>query len=391
MSVNTNISGESVTSAPSSGIVSRTGRSDTTITIVNSCFGTNLRGVGNPISPDAILTANLVVRIGSKDYTIGIDYPTRVVTNDGIHMPLVQSIDPDKIRIEGVEGVSAAIHGKNVVIRTPIPNSVTVNNTGLITTSQREPIEIIQKSFYQTILDCNNTTAVYTHYGMGLGSDFIPTFACGLYMGTTGELTATDPKVTASADNSNINIEVSFPGQTGFCGGYWSPLMLFFDDSRPRFDNVSSFPLNPLGKTRWPEAAAPGYFLALDQDASKKIEKAEQLFGDHGGHENGFEALRKLDSNKDGIIDKKDKLFKKLVLWKDVNGDGVSQADEVSSLSERVTKISLKYVKGTVETMGRYAEARERSKFWYKEKGKIKKGDIIDIWLSPAETKLSQK
>ncbi|MGZ3747003.1 MAG: hypothetical protein ACXWRE_06540 [Pseudobdellovibrionaceae bacterium] len=91
-----------------------------------------------------------------------------------------------------------------------------------------------------------------------------------------------------------------------------------------------------------------------------------------------------MDSNNDGVIDAKDKEFKNLVLWKDKNGDGVSQPEELIKLSEKVIKISLKYSKDTVQPLGKNAEERERSFFWYRDgKGKIKKGAIIDIWIAP--------
>jgi len=91
------------------------------------------------------------------------------------------------------------------------------------------------------------------------------------------------------------------------------------------------------------------------------------------------------------VIDRKDKEFKNLVLWNDKNGDGKSDKEEIMKLSKKVIKISLDYKKGILQPIGSYAEARERAKFWYKENGKIKTGEIIDIWLAPAETRLSQR
>ena len=48
---------------------------------------------------------------------------------------------------------------------------------------------------------------------------------------------------------------------------------------------------------------------------------------------NGFESLKELDSNNDGIIDEKDKEFTNLLLWQDKNG--ISKTDELIKLSDK--------------------------------------------------------
>lgn len=384
MSVNTASAGDSVSAAPASGMVTRAGKSEITFKIVNSCFPTNLRGVANPLAPSSIIYATLNVVVNGESYDLKAEYPAYLVTQEGM-TGTIASMNSSKYSISG--GGSAAIYGNTVLLRTKIPTAVSVDDSGSVTKPPIANVYVNTYNFEQKVTNCGGG-AVFGEYGY---SSYTPTYNCGDYMGKDGVLTASYGGISASADNSNVEIYVSFPGQTGFCGGYWSPLMVFFDEARPRFDNRSDFPLNPGGKTMWPEAGAPGWFVATDRDQSGKIDHKDELFGDNGSVQNGFEALKKLDSNKDGFISKKDRSYKKLVLWQDKNGDGISQKDELIKLSEKVMKISLAYEKGVVRPLGKYAEARERSKFWYKEKGKIKKGDIVDIWLSPAETKLSQR
>src|SRR5690606_2252721 len=53
-------------------------------------------------------------------------------------------------------------------------------------------------------------------------------------------------RVTVADDGSAIYFYLNAPGAAGFCGGYYSPLMVFFDDRRPVFSGKSRFPLNPL-------------------------------------------------------------------------------------------------------------------------------------------------
>ncbi|WP_413942761.1 EF-hand domain-containing protein [Bdellovibrio sp. HCB-162] len=385
MAVNTNTSGDSVASAPAAGMVSRSGKSAVNVRINNSCFGTNLRGVGNPLSPSAIITANLNLVIGGKEYPIMVKYPSGLVTAEGMKTNSVKPMSAETFSIPG--GGAAGIYGNTVLLKTPIPSGVSIDSTGNIVVQSVGDVYLKSYSFEQTV-DCSNQSAVYGAYGY---SSYTPTHSCGEYMGKDGPISASFGGVNVSSDRTNVEINVSFPGQTGFCGGYWSPLMVFFNNERPTFTNSSTFPLNPTGKTMWPEANSPGWFVAMDRNKTGMIEEKNELFGDNASVENGFEVLKQFDSNKDGVIDKKDKDFNKLVLWNDKNGDGISQKEEMVKLSKKIVKISLDYKKGVLEPIGRYAEARERAKFWYKENGKMKTGDIIDIWLAPAETRLSQK
>lgn len=81
-------------------------------------------------------------------------------------------------------------------------------------------------------------------------------------------------------------------------------------------------------------------FLVLDRNANGAIENGGELFGVDTIKSNGlkakdgFDALRDLDSNADGIFDLKDSEFSNVRVWQDVNQDGVSQAGELKSLAE---------------------------------------------------------
>lgn len=385
MAVNSVSSGDSVTAAPASGMVTRSGKTSTIFKINNSCFGTNLRGVGNPLARMSIIEATLNVVIGGKDYKLYVEYPAHVVAPKGMSQASVNAMEQSTYSIPN--GGRAAIYGNTVILDTPIPTGVTVDASGKVTIPANGDVFLKSYSFNQKIQSCN-TGAIYGQYGY---SSYTPTYGCGEYMGKPGELSASFGGISVSSDKSNVEINVAFPGETGFCGGYWSPLMVFFDDGRPEFKNTSDFPLNPFGKTHWPEAGSPGWFVALDRDKSGMIDKKDELFGDNAHAENGFEVLKKMDTNGDGVIDHRDKDFKKLVIWNDKNGDGISQKEEVEKLHKRIVKISLNYRDDVLVKLGTNAEGRETADFWFKEKGKIKKGKIVDIWLAPVETRLSQK
>lgn len=379
MSVNTSSLGESAISAPASGLVTRAENDTMTIKIHNSCFPTNLRGVPNPLAPNSVLRASFDLIVGGVVRNFWVEYPASLVTAAGMTAASVKPMAASTYNTAVIQ--SAAIYGNTVVLKTPFKTGVTVDSAGKITMPANTSVSMANGGFSQNVKDCD-TGPVWGTYGY---SSFIPTYGCGEYMGKSGKLTASVGGISVSTDTSNIEINVSYPGQTGFCGGFWSPLMVFEDDQRPNFDNSSKFPLNPGGETMWPQANHPGWFVAYDRDGNGLIDQKNELFGEEGEKiANGFEALKALDSNKDGVIDSRDKEFKKLVLWQDKNGDGVSQPEEMVPLSSKITKISLKYKKDEVRLLGKNAEERERSLFWFKDaQGKSKKGTVIDIWIAP--------
>jgi hypothetical protein len=84
-------------------------------------------------------------------------------------------------------------------------------------------------------------------------------------------------------------------------------------------------------------------FLAIDRNGNGVIDSGKELFGDQNGARNGFEELRKLDSNGDGVIDARDKDFDALRLFRD-NGNGITEAGELITLSDAgIESISLNY------------------------------------------------
>ena len=80
--------------------------------------------------------------------------------------------------------------------------------------------------------------------------------------------------------------------------------------------------------------------LAIDKNGDGTINDGSELFGDAFVKENGtkasngMDALRDIDSNDDGVIDALDERFSQLRIWKDADGDGTSQAEEIHTLEE---------------------------------------------------------
>jgi len=88
----------------------------------------------------------------------------------------------------------------------------------------------------------------------------------------------------------------------------------------------------------WTTAGSSIAFLATDRNGNATIDNGTELFGNWtvlyagGRASNGFEALKELDSNNDGIVDSGDARWAALLLWFDVNHDGVSQPGELQSV-----------------------------------------------------------
>ena len=91
-------------------------------------------------------------------------------------------------------------------------------------------------------------------------------------------------------------------------------------------------------KTAWMEEGDG--LLVLDRNSNGLIDDGKELFGDKTVlsdgtvASNGFVALEELDSNGDRIIDANDENFSDLRVWIDVNRDGISQEDELYTLTE---------------------------------------------------------
>ena len=93
-------------------------------------------------------------------------------------------------------------------------------------------------------------------------------------------------------------------------------------------------------------------FLAIDRNGNGAIDDGRELFGDQGGAANGFEALRALDANADGLVNALDPQFHALRLFRD-NGDGRTGAGELISLADAgIAEIDLNYINANLAASG---------------------------------------
>jgi hypothetical protein len=94
-------------------------------------------------------------------------------------------------------------------------------------------------------------------------------------------------------------------------------------------------------------------FLVIDRNGNGVIDSGRELFGVDTvvGTDSqdkpiyatdGFDALKSIDSNGDGVFNASDAQYANVCLWQDSNQDGVSQANELISLSDAgITGIDL--------------------------------------------------
>ncbi len=90
--------------------------------------------------------------------------------------------------------------------------------------------------------------------------------------------------------------------------------------------------------TGW--VSADDGFLVLDRNGNGLIDNGAELFGDAtalytgGLAVDGFAALAQEDSNDDGKVDAEDGRWRQLMVWRDLNQDGISQTGELVTMDQ---------------------------------------------------------
>jgi hypothetical protein len=142
----------------------------------------------------------------------------------------------------------------------------------------------------------------------------------------------------------------------------------------------------------WTRAGSDDAFLAMDRNGNGRIDDGSELFGNHTpayadrsdvATMNGFEALKFTEgpsygtSYADSLIDARDSAFGRLLLWRDLNHNGISEPDELESAAAAgVTGISTEYkTKRKIDGYGNE----------FRQKGTIAWTDgespVYDVWL----------
>ncbi len=111
--------------------------------------------------------------------------------------------------------------------------------------------------------------------------------------------------------------------------------LISLEESNVQFDSDGDGFVEHIG---W--VSSDDAHLALDRNFNGRIDDISELFGNEDI--DGFTELAELDSNNDGVIDASDERFEELVVWQDLNSNGFSEADELTSLTQAgITSINL--------------------------------------------------
>ena len=142
-------------------------------------------------------------------------------------------------------------------------------------------------------------------------------------------------------------------------------------------------------KTAW--VAKDDALLVRDINGNGKIDNGTELFGNNSvlssGEKavNGFEALKDLDSNKDGIFNANDEAWNEVKVWKDNNQNGITEPDELLSLEQvGIVGINLDY--NNQETVDENGNAHKQAGTFIKADGTT--GTVSDVWFdtNPEDT-----
>jgi hypothetical protein len=193
-----------------------------------------------------------------------------------------------------------------------------------------------------------------------------------------------DPVASLPSDKVDAYCKADFPAPS--CE---TPLVVAFDnqpiDFAPAGREQFAFVPGAPAATDWPTAATP--WIALDLDGDGTITSGAELFGSStvlpggGRASNGFLALAALDANGDGVLDARDPMFGKLVLWSDRNGDHHSSPDELRPLSSVVTTISLSFTRDARCNERDDCEGERGTLHWRDAAGADHIGAVVDVYI----------
>jgi hypothetical protein len=147
-----------------------------------------------------------------------------------------------------------------------------------------------------------------------------------------------------------------------------------------------------LDRVAWTRALSEDAFLALDRNGNGRIDDGSELFGNftpaypRAGSvttSNGFEALKYLENpaygaaERNELLNQRDAVFARLLLWTDRNHNGLSETDELRTLG----------ASGIVDIGTDYKSARKKDRFGneFRQRARVRWADgydfVYDIWL----------
>jgi len=186
------------------------------------------------------------------------------------------------------------------------------------------------------------------------------------FLGWSGDASSTDLSTQVYMDRDKtvianwISPPPPPPDPPPDCSADWvsgcSPIVVNFAKGNYELTGAESpvlFDIAATGRPIWVGWTAIGAdeaFLCLDRNHDGRITSGAELFGNTTHLKNGrlagngFVALAEYDDNHDVVLDANDAVWAELLLWRDHNHDGISQAAELSPVAgSGIVAISLDY------------------------------------------------
>jgi Ca2+-binding RTX toxin-like protein len=117
--------------------------------------------------------------------------------------------------------------------------------------------------------------------------------------------------------------------------------------------------------------------LVFDKNNDGYINDKSELFGNNSSYSNGFEALKVFDTDQNNIINASDTNFSKLRVWRDLDGDGYSDVQELFTLAELgISSIKTTYSNVNIPNAGN--SIKQTSSFVMNGQEKT----IVDAWFT---------
>ena len=232
---------------------------------------------------------------------------------------------------------------------------------GLVTDALGNTDDIVSQAL--SLLDAffsgkGNSDAAFSKFINGLfGSEISGVKNAASPQPSSASLTPATNGSTAQFASANVQFEFSFSYESQTTVVQQSdPITLDLDGDGielTHYNQGAQFDItgkNPAAKTAF--VTGGDAFLALDRDNDGAITSGKELFGDQNGAANGYEELAKLDTNRDGFIDVRDKDFSKLLLFKD-NGDGKTDKGDLITLADAgIVELNLQYANVGMKAAG---------------------------------------
>jgi hypothetical protein len=151
-----------------------------------------------------------------------------------------------------------------------------------------------------------------------------------------------------------------------------------------------------LDRVAWTEADSDDTWVALDRNGNGRVDDGSELFGNRTPvfasgppvtATNGFVALDLLQSPDfgrniaDKVLDRRDEVFSRLLLWKDSNHNGISEPNELRRADAAGLLLLGVDYKESRHRDPSGNEFRQRAKAEWLEEGRIVNGYAYDVWL----------